>query len=352
MAFTYFSLFVLGLATTCQATPVPDHFFTVDVPEGMTATNHSSNSIFCVIPSPWFGVAVFYLGNYASHAATVITYPGEAPFNVILTIIFALFFPTSGIIRGLGAICRHANGEKTDLRVAARAGALCHVVRTGKWRGKDKTYESANWKIIEGAWTKELPQIWPPTDLWPFFDTSLEQPKAHERIPKNRSRIRKFFCDAFRTERKIHGTCILPEGDCYTLAFVPRNAIVKSIRHNGNTNSANLGTGNGNSQAVNAPATSSGNSNTATHSATPALPASGTSNGATTVNNHGPQNTMSSKVTDCEENPTVLSSSYSFVRATIAIVQILYAATTLYKATNGPQIAQYGYAAFGLTVTP
>lgn len=55
---------------------------------------------------------------------------------------------------------------------------------------------------------------------------------------------------------------------------------------------------------------------------------------------------------DFDKVPTVLSSSYSFIRATIAIVQILYAATTLYKTTKGPQIAQYGYSTFGLTVAP
>jgi hypothetical protein len=50
--------------------------------------------------------------------------------------------------------------------------------------------------------------------------------------------------------------------------------------------------------------------------------------------------------------PTSLSSSYSIVKATIAIVQVLYASATVYKATQGPEIDQYGYAAFGLTVIP
>lgn len=276
------SIFAVALAAFGQATPVPDQIFTVSIPDDMTATNHSSNSIFCVVPSPWFGVAMFYLGNYASHAATVITYPGETPFNVILAIIFALFFPTSGIIRGLGAICRWANIQTTDLRVAARAGALCHVVRTEKWRRRDllESDPKAAWTIIEAGWTKELPQ------LWPFFDTSLEQPKAHEKISGKRSRMRKLVDDTFRMERKIHGTCILPANECYALAFVPRNAEVESIAE------------------------------------------------------------------DFDKVPTVLSSSYSFIRATIAIVQILYAATTLYKTTKGPQIAQYGYSTFGLTVAP
>lgn len=350
-----FGLFALGLASLCQATALPDQVFTVNIPEGMTATNHSSNSIFCIVPSPWFGVTIFYLGNYASHAATVITYPGEAPFNVVLAIIFALFFPTSGIIRGLGAICRRANHEKTDLQVAARAGALCHVVRTGDWRKDDlrRNHPTATWKIIEGAWTKELPQKWPITDLWPFFDTSLEQPKAHKKVPKTNSRLRKFLRDAFRTERKIHGTCILPKNGPYSLAFIPRNAIVRSIRQNGFTNPTTTRTANLNSQNVNALSTSSAIINGAvTHATTPANSAQGAPNGPPLIQDPGPQYMMSNDNTGFDKNPTVLSSSYSFVRAAIALVQIIYASTTLYKATKGPQVAQFGYSAFGLTVTP
>jgi hypothetical protein len=59
------------------------------------------------------------------------------------------------------------------------------------------------------------------------------------------------------------------------------------------------------------------------------------------------------KESDTKEHiPTSLSSSYSFVKGTIAIIQVLYASATVYKATRGPQIDQYGFAAFGLTVIP
>jgi hypothetical protein len=47
----------------------------------------------------------------------------------------------------------------------------------------------------------------------------------------------------------------------------------------------------------------------------------------------------------------VVSASYSFPKAFIAIVQLLYAAFTLFRSSGG-QITEYGYAAFGLTVTP
>lgn len=46
-----------------------------------------------------------------------------------------------------------------------------------------------------------------------------------------------------------------------------------------------------------------------------------------------------------------ISSSYNLVGALIALGQALYASFTLYQ-TRGDQITQYGYAAFGLTVTP
>jgi hypothetical protein len=46
-----------------------------------------------------------------------------------------------------------------------------------------------------------------------------------------------------------------------------------------------------------------------------------------------------------------ISSSYSFPKAVVAIVQTVYAAITLYQ-SRGSQIQIYGYAAFGLTVTP
>jgi hypothetical protein len=46
-----------------------------------------------------------------------------------------------------------------------------------------------------------------------------------------------------------------------------------------------------------------------------------------------------------------VSASYSFPKTFIAVVQLLYAAFTLGRASGG-QITEYGYAAFGLTVTP
>jgi len=52
-----------------------------------------------------------------------------------------------------------------------------------------------------------------------------------------------------------------------------------------------------------------------------------------------------------EQQTTVLSCSYNLLKILAAVVQLIFAVTTLYR-TRGGQIGQFGYAAFGLTVAP
>lgn len=141
--------------------------------------------------------------------------------------------------------------EDSELRVAARSGALCMVVRTDKWRPRTEPNnhtrqsmliqqeiditpgaielqefpeqrrpaplpvqgqavengelsEPPKWRVIEGYWCKELP--W----LWPFFDTSLERPEPYHAEAGGRSIWRTLFEGMTRMERKIHGTVVLP----------------------------------------------------------------------------------------------------------------------------------------------
>ncbi|TID27482.1 hypothetical protein E6O75_ATG00249 [Venturia nashicola] len=307
------TFFLLQYLPSISGNPVPEQIFNVTIPSHLNATNHDSPDIFCVVPNPWFSIMLFYLGNYAAHASTLITYPGEDPIYIGAAILYALFFPTTGVVRGLNAIFRHARVcwrwksafiESSELRVAARAGALCMVVRTDKWRPhRDQAWQptpdSSNCRVIEGYWCKELP------GLWPYFDTSLERPESYHAELGSQSVWRTLRESMTRMERKIHGTVVLPGNghgrnqycnsecppDCgyYALAYVPRDAQVEPF-HKG------LGTR--------------------------------------------------------EHIPTSLSASYSFVKATIAIIQVLYASATVYKATRGPQINQYGFTAFGLTVIP
>lgn len=104
---------------------------TITVPDG--TTGHGDPDLLCR-PANWKDVIVFYLGNYVAHAATVITVPGELTESVIVTILFAILFPTSGVMRGARAIASFARSATNDLQKAACAGALCMVVRTEHWR--------------------------------------------------------------------------------------------------------------------------------------------------------------------------------------------------------------------------
>ncbi|KAE8441463.1 hypothetical protein EG329_004919 [Mollisiaceae sp. DMI_Dod_QoI] len=53
--------------------------------------------------------------------------------STIRASVSALFFPTSGLMRGFITICTFASFAKTDLRKAARARALCMVLRNQEW---------------------------------------------------------------------------------------------------------------------------------------------------------------------------------------------------------------------------
>ncbi|KAF2468299.1 uncharacterized protein BDR25DRAFT_357593 [Lindgomyces ingoldianus] len=77
----------------------------------------------------WTDVLIFYLGNYAAHAATTKRSPGESVYSSINSIIAALFFPTSGVVRGTKAILSGAIFANTELQTAAKAGAIYAVKR-------------------------------------------------------------------------------------------------------------------------------------------------------------------------------------------------------------------------------
>lgn len=122
-------------------------------------------------------ILVFFVTNYLAHAATIVGYPGESLVDNVLGFVFAILFPASGIIRGLSAIFRHAELERTPdalrgthkstpLEVAARAGALCHVIRSEAWLPR-------NGDSVRAVWTNTLVQ--PPRPNSPGFISFLRE---------------------------------------------------------------------------------------------------------------------------------------------------------------------------------
>ena len=91
-------------------------------------TNHGNCNLLCR-QAKWTDVIIFYIGNYVAHAATILSKPGQSLLSTICTVLLALLFPSSGVINGIEAMLTLAIFAPTELRTAARAGALCMVVK-------------------------------------------------------------------------------------------------------------------------------------------------------------------------------------------------------------------------------
>ena len=110
----------------------PTQNITIEVPNGTTTHGDS----FCIPPTA-VDIASFLLFNYIAHGATVVSYPGELWYFTASIILAAILFPTTGVKRAFNLIIRHpllSKKAKNDLEVAARAGALCMLVRSSTWR--------------------------------------------------------------------------------------------------------------------------------------------------------------------------------------------------------------------------
>ena len=125
----------------------------ITVPQG--SSTHGNPHLLCTPPTS-LNIIVFFLANYFAHAATVLTRPGASAVEQFAVILLALLFPGSGIIRAchiihtflftplfrtlLRLFKRPIQKEdardcvQDELTTAARAGALCTLVRTEKWR--------------------------------------------------------------------------------------------------------------------------------------------------------------------------------------------------------------------------
>ncbi|KAJ6578363.1 hypothetical protein B0H19DRAFT_578358 [Mycena capillaripes] len=118
----------IGLAFTSPTKRSPN--ITISVPDG--TTTHGDPHILC-IPASALDILVFFAANYFAHAITVKGYPGESGTAKYLSYLAALFFPASGLVRGLTAIARRGRFVKGPLERAVRSGALCMVVRNEQW---------------------------------------------------------------------------------------------------------------------------------------------------------------------------------------------------------------------------
>ena len=104
---------------------------TIKAPIG---TRVRGNGNLICTPTQWNDVLLFLLGNYFAHAVTVVSKPGEPSRDLFFRTFVALLFPHTGMHDGLKAITRHPIFQSNPLQRAARAGALCMLVRSSQWK--------------------------------------------------------------------------------------------------------------------------------------------------------------------------------------------------------------------------
>ncbi|KAF4626091.1 hypothetical protein G7Y89_g12070 [Cudoniella acicularis] len=285
-------LFLWMLFPIAIAAPLQN--ITIQLPEG--SSNHDTPGLVCV-PTHWTDIAVFFAANYVAHAATTHSLPGERPHKVALVVLAALFFPASGAFRGVLAIMSSAKRAESELGTAARAQALCMVVRGPGWKPRIEDnypnailYRAASDAREENDGPRETKSD--PTNRLDSNSsshtshqvTAVEVDVAIYNSPWHWHDRGKYQISPYG--RKIHGSYKLPPG--YYFASVPRNASFSHMKGDPSFNAS---------------------------------------------------------------PKTTLSCSHNLVKILVALGQAIYALFTLYN-TKGNQISQYGYAAFGLTVTP
>ncbi|KAL9610498.1 MAG: hypothetical protein Q9167_004807 [Letrouitia subvulpina] len=306
---------------------------TLLLPQG--SSDHGDPRLLC-LETRWYNVATFMLGNYVTHAATVKSRPGDTGGTSFKALLFALCFPTSAIVRGVRAILQCVLRRKTSLGLATRAGAMCMVVRSEEWLPRHGDH--INFAKIETVKTKApfgsqplaiFNRAFGPasfsmrTERIEMDDLSHDDspPTLNVRIDTTvEDGLEPMFLPSLRASelgrRRVHGLCELPPG--YALQCIaPNSDITLSREHN----HFELWTA----------------ETTEVFSRRRLL--------STTESTHQPLRPNKAK------EPVLISSHYSFAKALIALFQVSYSVLTVYRA-QGDQLATYGYAAFGLTVTP
>lgn len=292
------SLMTLPQTSCAPATPKPTQNITITVPEG--TQNHGNPNLLCT-PTRWTDVAIFFFANYVAHAATIKSLPGEPALATLLVLISALCLPVSGVSRGVKAIGQRAGFSSTPLESAAKAEALCVVVRTPEWvpqRGDVacvRRFEFFKSLITQPPINTE--------EIRTIAHLRIEIKSMTQFLPSN---------GIFKGRgRKVHGICCLPHG--YALAILPAGASIMEIGKD-KSEDDRLATEDG--IELRAPISQA----------------------------DSPSNP--------DKGPGIeLSRNYNLPKGVIALFQTLYASATLYRA-RGDQIQRYGYAAFGLTVAP
>lgn len=184
----------------------------ITIPVPIQSRSFPNTRTLCV-PTSASDVVTFFLGNYVVHAASLKSVPGESTVETCISTIMALLCPTTGVMRALDAIFRHARTEKSALQQAARAGALCMVVRREDWKPHPGD-------IVKDARVSELPSH---NQMRMTFHIAAF-PSWSQGISSHWT----FRDSRLHSLRKINGLLRLPE-DGYDIKPVPRDAKICTV---------------------------------------------------------------------------------------------------------------------------
>lgn len=119
----------LSSALIVEAKPTPSTNATVTVDE-------NDSRLYCEKTNR-YDICWFAFSNYALHALSVRSLPGENTYSTTAFKLCCLLIPYTGLRRGLCLLSRASNFAENDLQCAARANALCMIIRTAEWRPRD-----------------------------------------------------------------------------------------------------------------------------------------------------------------------------------------------------------------------
>ena len=325
------------------------------------STLAKSCDIFCK-PAKWTDVAVFYIGNYFAHVATVRSVPGQGALEGIFIIACCLLFPVSGLVPGAEAIFSLAIFANTPLQMAARAGALRMVVEghddevTETRKAPDPERQETGDIDVDNSAEGVTPDQKNDSKEQGNYDLTGQSSRNSNACPDSDSQPVRDVCPGNPgnppNTQSVELEIEIAKKDCKdnspSDAELPQKValVEEDSKVNYEAKKKNRG-------RLRPKQRYPYNFFPRTIHGRVSLPAGWM---LVQVPPHAifeddELGKPSSLFRSSKPNVSTLSCDYSFIKAVIAAAQSLYAVSTLYN-TSAYQIKQFGYAAFGFTVLP
>lgn len=191
-------------------------FFHVSIVHAIPISLQHRSEVICD-PSTWQSIVAFFVLNYATHAMTIKSFPGDTTRTKCWWTALALFVPFAGVWRGCQSIARGSLRRTNDLQDAARAGALCAVTR---W---------------DPFWQPERGEDIPGCRVSGYTSTRGGGGNVKAEVKVVRTSLSQFTRTVSIASEKVHGDIPeerIREGNSYILSIVPHNFKVVP-RYNG-----------------------------------------------------------------------------------------------------------------------